>query len=65
MNPYVVEVCCDVCGGPAMATPSVAAAQYTGRVIHSNPAVCAAYLLDKERELERREKALEAKEKSI
>lgn len=65
MKPYVFDVCCDVCGGPAVATPQVAAAQYFGPVVHSDPAVCAVYLEQKKRDLERREKALEAKEKSI
>jgi hypothetical protein len=51
MNPYVWETTCDICGGPGVATPRTAAAQWVrgNRVMHSDPDDCR-YYLDKQRE---------------
>ena len=64
MNPYVFEVYCDVCGGPGVATPRTAAAQWiVGNVIrHTDPRVCADYLKKKKRELDKRETELKKQE---
>lgn len=59
MNPYVCEVCCEVCGQPGIATPRVAAAAWTVGVVHSNPAVCRDYLAEQARKLREREKVLD------
>ena len=56
MNPFIMDVCCDVCGGPGVATVSAAGDQWLGYEIrHTDPAVCAEYLKRRKEELDRRE----------
>ena len=60
MNPYVYETCCDVCGGPAVCTPQRLGANWNPCVmlVHADPSVCRHYIQERERELARREVAL-------
>jgi hypothetical protein len=61
MNPYVLDACCDVCGGPGVATVSAAADQWMGaKIRHTDPEICAAYLRRKKQELDKREATLKA-----
>ena len=57
MNPYVMEVCCDICGEKGMATINSAADQWLGvKLRHTDPRICAENLRRKKEELDRREK---------
>lgn len=59
MNPYVVEVVCDVCGEGGMCRPRDAAAQWYGEGLrHTDPEVCA-------RNLRRQRKRLEAEKAKL
>ena len=45
MNPYIVPVCCAICGGEAVATPKQSVSQwYGGDLVHRDPSVCQYYL---------------------
>lgn len=58
MNPFPFDVECDVCGGPAVASSRVAAAQWFGEIRHTDPAVCAEYLRRQRDDLERERKRM-------
>ncbi len=59
MNPYIVEACCDICGGPGVSTMCTAADRWLGSEIrHTDPAVCAEYLKRRKRELDKKEASL-------
>jgi hypothetical protein len=56
MNPYVIEVHCDVCGEGGMATMNDAGNQWIGgQLRHTDPNVCAMNLKRRKEELDRRE----------
>ena len=60
MNPFVMEVRCDVCGEKGMATMNDAGDQWLGgQMRHTDPTVCAMYLKRKKEELDKRERELE------
>lgn len=41
MKIYTEDFCCDLCGEPGVATPRVAASQWSGsKLFHSDPRVC-------------------------
>ena len=63
MNPYVVPVVCDVCGGDGMLHARDVGSMYLGGIQHTDPRVCAEYLADKQRRLEAKEKELTEREK--
>lgn len=57
MNPFVIEVHCDVCGEKGMATMTCAGDQWLGvQLRHTDPNVCAMNLKRRKEELDRREK---------
>lgn len=60
MNPYQFDVTCDVCGGPAVGTFQTATAAWStdSFIQHRDPRVCADYLAQRKRELDRREAEL-------
>jgi hypothetical protein len=61
MKIYTVPVCCDLCGGPGVATPRGSASQWTGgRLIHSNPSICESYIREKQEKDAKRIAELEA-----
>lgn len=65
MNPFIYTHTCEVCGEPGVATPSTNDAAWRGgRIMHSNPAVCADVLDRRRRDLEKREAAVAAREGS-
>jgi hypothetical protein len=62
MNPFIMDVRCDVCGGEGAATLYDSASQWMGDTLrHSDPRICAMNLRRKKAELDRREKELETK----
>lgn len=57
MNPYIVPVKCDICGGEGVATMRAAAELWHGgQIVHKDPSICAANLKDKMKRLEELEK---------
>ena len=45
MKIYTEEVCCDLCGGPGVATSKGAASRwFGGKVVHTSPSVCESYI---------------------
>lgn len=56
MNPFIYQVFCCICGGPAMATPSYGIS-YT--YSHRDPKACAYYLAEKEIKRNQAVKSLE------
>lgn len=64
MNPYQDRVICSLCGGPGVALAGTGHKVWFGaEFFHKDPRDCKYYLEEKTRELEKREKALEAREK--
>ena len=62
MNPFTESVRCSVCGELGMATLRDASELWLGAEIrHRDPAVCAANLARRKRELDAREEALKEK----
>lgn len=45
MNIFTHEVCCDVCGGPGVATSRGMSSQWTGgRLVHKDSRICEDYI---------------------
>lgn len=61
MNPYIIQVECSACGGPAMAKPQDA--WFEG--IHTDRRVCAYYFAERERKLAKREAELAEREAAV
>ena len=64
MNPFVVKVTCEVCGGDAIATPRDATSQwivnrkFDGILVHVDPQICRDEIAYRERQRRKQETQL-------
>lgn len=64
MNPYQYPVFCSVCGGECSAHVRDMGADWSGGEFrHKDPSICARILESRQREIERKEQAITAKER--